>query len=117
MIYRGLYHSTMAHQKGKVTDPVKYFADPQNRDLGIIKQKRKTNIKLIIAPFPALQRGTDQFFPIFLQKPLDKRLSAFTYHKCIRIRSSGVRRIRKQFPMPQNNEARAFTSTPKPDQN
>jgi hypothetical protein len=37
MIYCGLYHSTMAHQKRKVTDPVKYFADPQNRDLGIIK--------------------------------------------------------------------------------
>jgi hypothetical protein len=34
----------MAHQKGKATDPVKYFADPQNRDLGIIKQKRKPNI-------------------------------------------------------------------------
>jgi hypothetical protein len=37
MIYRGLYHFTMAHQKGHATDPVKYFADPQNRDLGIIK--------------------------------------------------------------------------------
>jgi hypothetical protein len=36
MIYRGLYHFTRAHQKGKATDPVKYFADPQNRDLGII---------------------------------------------------------------------------------
>jgi len=46
----------------KATDPVKYFADPQNRDLGIIKQKRKPNIKLIVAPFPDLQRGTDQFF-------------------------------------------------------
>jgi len=62
MIYRGLYHFTMAHQKGKATDPVKYFADPQNRDLGIIKQKRKPNIKLIVAPFPDLQRGSDQFF-------------------------------------------------------
>lgn len=40
----------------------KYFSDPQNRDLGIIKQKRKPNIKLIVAPFPELQRGSDQFF-------------------------------------------------------
>jgi hypothetical protein len=80
MIYRGLYHSTMAHQKGKVTDPVRYFADPQNPDLGIIKQKRKPNVKLIVAPFPALQRGTDRFFFIFLQEPLDKRLSALTCH-------------------------------------
>lgn len=62
MIYRGLYHFTMAHQKGKATDPVKYFADPHNRDLGIIKQKRKPNVKLIVAPFPDLQRGSDQFF-------------------------------------------------------
>ncbi|MEG3911908.1 IS4 family transposase [Microcoleus sp. w2-18bC1] len=62
MIYRGLYHFTMAHQKGKATDPVKYFADPKNRDLGIVKQKRKPNIKLIVAPFPDLQRGSDQFF-------------------------------------------------------
>ena len=62
MIYRGLYHFTMAHQKGKATDPVKYFADPQNRDLGIIKQKRKPNVKLIVAPFPDLQRGSDEFF-------------------------------------------------------
>jgi hypothetical protein len=62
MIYRGLYHFTMAHQKGKATDPVKYFADPKNRDLGIIKQKRNPNVKLIVAPFPDLQRGSDQFF-------------------------------------------------------
>lgn len=62
MIYRGLYHFTMAHQKAKATDPVKYFADPQNRDLGIIKQQRKQNVKLIVAPFPDLQRGSDQFF-------------------------------------------------------
>jgi hypothetical protein len=80
MIYRGLYHSTMAHQKGNATDPVKYFADPQNRDLGIIKQKRKPNVKLIVAPFPDLQSGTDRFFFIFLQKPFEKRLSALTCH-------------------------------------
>ncbi|MEG5048902.1 IS4 family transposase [Microcoleus sp. B4-C1] len=62
MIYRGLYHFTMAHQKGKATDPVKYFADPKNRDLGIVKQKREPNTKLIVAPFPDIQRGSDQFF-------------------------------------------------------
>lgn len=62
MIYRGLYHFTMAHQKGKATDPVKYFADPQNRDLGMIKQPRKPKIKLIVAPEPDRQRGTKEFF-------------------------------------------------------
>jgi hypothetical protein len=35
MIYRGLYHFTMANQKAKATDPVKDFADPKNRNLGI----------------------------------------------------------------------------------
>ena len=72
MIYLGLYHSTMAHQKGNVTDPVKYFADPQNRDLGIIKRKRKTNIKLIVAPFPDFQSGTDRFFSYFSKSLLTK---------------------------------------------
>jgi hypothetical protein len=62
MIYRGLYHFYVAHQKGLATDPVKYFADPKNQDLGIIKRQRKPNVKLIVAPFPDQQRGYDQFF-------------------------------------------------------
>ncbi len=62
MIYRGLYHFSVAHQKGQVTDPVKYFAAPQNQDLGIIKRQGKPNVKLIVAPFPEKQRGSEQFF-------------------------------------------------------
>jgi hypothetical protein len=62
MIYRGLYHFYVAHQKGLATDPVKYFADPKNQDLGIVKRQRKPNVKLIVAPFPDKQRGYDQFF-------------------------------------------------------
>jgi len=34
MIYRGLYHFYVAHQQGKATDPPKYFAAPENQDLG-----------------------------------------------------------------------------------
>jgi hypothetical protein len=45
MIYRGLYHFSVDHQKGKETDPVKYFADAKNRDLGIIKPREKPNVK------------------------------------------------------------------------
>ena len=56
------YHFSVAHQKGQATDPVKYFAAPENQDLGIVKQQRKPNIKLIVAPFPEQQRGSDQFF-------------------------------------------------------
>jgi hypothetical protein len=62
MIYRGLYHFSVAHQKGKAIDPVKYFAAPENQDLGIVKQPRKPNVKLIVSPFPEQQRGSDQFF-------------------------------------------------------
>jgi hypothetical protein len=62
MIYRGMYHFYVAHQKGKAADPVKYFAAPENRDLGIVKKQRKPNVKLIVAPFPEKQRGSDQFF-------------------------------------------------------
>ncbi len=62
MIYRGLYHFSVAYQKGKATDPIKYFAAPENQDLGIVKRQRKPNIKLIVAPFPDKQRGSDQFF-------------------------------------------------------
>ena len=52
MIYRGLYHFYVAHHKGLATDPVKYFADPANRDLGVVKSIRKPFKKLIIDPFP-----------------------------------------------------------------
>jgi hypothetical protein len=62
MIYRGLYHFYVALQKGLASDPVKYFAAPENRDLGILKQQRKRNIKLIVAPFPDRQRSSSGFF-------------------------------------------------------
>ena len=62
MVYRGLYHFGVANQKGLAKDPVKYFASSDNKDLGIVKQKRKKNPKLIIAPFPEKQRNTPEFF-------------------------------------------------------
>ncbi len=62
MIYRGLYHFSVARQKGLAAEPVKYFAAPENQDLGIVKRKRKPNVKLIVAPFPDRQRSPEQFF-------------------------------------------------------
>ena len=62
MIYRGLYHFSVARQKGLATEPVKYFAAPENQDLGIVKRQRKPNVKLIVAPFPDQMRGSSQFF-------------------------------------------------------
>jgi len=40
MLFRGLYHFTVAYAHGKARDPVAYFADPANADLGIIKRRR-----------------------------------------------------------------------------
>ena len=62
MVYRGLYHFYVAHHKGLATAPIKYFAAPENQDLGVVKTIRKPNIKLIIAPFPEHMRSGDQFF-------------------------------------------------------
>jgi len=62
MIYRGLYHFSVAHQKGLTNDPIKYFAALENRDLGVIKSIRKPRVRLIIAPFPDRQKNEEDFF-------------------------------------------------------
>jgi len=40
MVYRGLYHFTVAHQQGKADDPIAYLA-AEAEGLGIIKRQRK----------------------------------------------------------------------------
>ncbi len=62
MIYRGLYHFYVAHQKGLASDPIKYFVAPDNQDLGIVKRQRKPNVRLIIAPLSEKQRAIPEFF-------------------------------------------------------
>ena len=70
MVYRGLYYFHGASKRGEAQDPVKYFANPDiQKCLGIVKRKRKTKHKLIIAPFPDQQRGSDQFFFHYSPKP------------------------------------------------
>lgn len=77
MIYRGLYHFSMAHQKGLTDNPLEYFTAPENRDLGIVKSIRKPPIRLIIAPFPSRQRNSpDFFFPASSQTHLKTALQA-----------------------------------------
>jgi Transposase DDE domain len=39
MVYRGLYHFTVAYQQGKASDPVAYLST--QTDLGIVKRRRK----------------------------------------------------------------------------
>ena len=41
MLVRGLYHFSVAYQKGLADDPIKHFAWPENQDLGIVKRRRK----------------------------------------------------------------------------
>jgi hypothetical protein len=53
MIYRGLYHFSVAYDKGKADDPIKYFAAPENQDLGVVKYLRKPLSNLDLSPFPA----------------------------------------------------------------
>jgi hypothetical protein len=71
MIYRGLYYFHGAANRGETSDPVKYFANPDNQKcLGIVKRQRKPNKKLIVAPFPEKQRCSDHFFFQSLPKSL-----------------------------------------------
>jgi len=51
MLYRGLYHFSVAQSQGKATEPVSYFAAPENRDLDVIKTA-KTNAPIDLSPFP-----------------------------------------------------------------
>lgn len=62
MICRGMYHFSVAYEKGLALDMIKYFADESNRDLGIIKRQQKPRKRLIVSPFPATQRSPEEFF-------------------------------------------------------
>ncbi|QLE47752.1 IS4 family transposase [Nostoc sp. C057] len=53
MIFRGLYHFSVAYDKGKADDPIQYFAAKENQDLGVVKALRKPVSKLDLSPFPA----------------------------------------------------------------
>jgi hypothetical protein len=52
MLHRGLYHFNNACNKGLATDPVSYFADPENEDLGVIMRLRKQQLPLDLSPYP-----------------------------------------------------------------
>jgi len=52
MIYRGMYHFSVAYQKGLASDLVKYFADAKNQDLGIVKLSMKTSCQANYFSFP-----------------------------------------------------------------
>lgn len=53
MVFRGLYHFTQAYARGEATDPVKYFAAPENRDLGVVKRLRKKRLQALPSPIRA----------------------------------------------------------------
>lgn len=41
MVFRGLYHFSLARKRGEASDPVKYLAAPEHQDLGVVKRIRK----------------------------------------------------------------------------
>jgi hypothetical protein len=51
MLYRGLYHFSVAYIKGQASHPVSYFAAPENQDLSVLKI-RKPEPPLDLSPFP-----------------------------------------------------------------
>ena len=52
MLFRGLYHFIRAFDKGKASDPVAYFAAPENQDLAVLKRVRKKIPILDLSPYP-----------------------------------------------------------------
>ena len=52
MVFRGLYHFSVAHHNGLATNPVSYFADPANADLGIVKRRRKSRERARLDKYP-----------------------------------------------------------------
>jgi hypothetical protein len=46
-----MYHFGVAYDKGKATDPVSYFAAPENQDLRVVKIRKK-EAPLDLSPFP-----------------------------------------------------------------
>jgi hypothetical protein len=50
MVYRGLYHFTVAFQHRTATAPVAFRADPANATLGIVKRRRKSRERTHLDP-------------------------------------------------------------------
>jgi hypothetical protein len=61
MLLRGLYHFSVARQRGLADDPVKYFAASENQDLGVVKRRRKKRPPTTHSP-PSLKGLT---MPVF----------------------------------------------------
>ncbi len=51
MLYRGLYHFSVAYNKGKATAPVSYFAARENQDLRVVKIRQAEPL-IDLSPFP-----------------------------------------------------------------
>lgn len=52
MLHRGFYHFIQAFNRGIASDPVTYFAAPENQDLGVVKRLRKPLPRLNLDPYP-----------------------------------------------------------------
>jgi len=56
LLFRGLYHFHQAHSRGQATDPIAYFAAPENADLDLVKAIPQSRRKppLDLSPYPDL---------------------------------------------------------------
>ena len=54
MVFRGLYHFNSAYNRGLAHDPVVYLSAVENRDLGVIKRRRKPPKILDFSPYFSL---------------------------------------------------------------
>ena len=52
MLFRGVYHFITAFNRGLTSDPVAFFAAPENQDLGVVKRIRDKIPRLDLSPFP-----------------------------------------------------------------
>lgn len=52
MLHRSFYHFIQAFNRGQASDPIAYFAAPENQDLGIVKPLRKPILNLNLDPYP-----------------------------------------------------------------
>lgn len=52
MLFRGFYHFITAFNRGLASDPITFFAAPENHDLGIVKPIRNKIPRLDLSPFP-----------------------------------------------------------------
>jgi hypothetical protein len=75
MIFRGLYHFNHSYNKGRATDPVLFFAAPENKNLDVVKTIRKKPQTLDLSPFPLQKKASALRAEGFYERSINKKFS------------------------------------------